>query len=56
MEKELGCGQLEQLIIQAKDELGLIAKMKDWKPWDVPKGHKIEVIAEKDVAPEATAS
>ena len=32
--------QLEQLIKQCDDELGLIPKMAEWKPWDVPAGHK----------------
>ncbi len=33
--------QLEQLIKQCEDELGLIPKMAEWKPWDVPPGHKV---------------
>lgn len=33
--------QLEQLIKQCDDELGLIPKMAEWKPWDVPAGHKV---------------
>lgn len=33
--------QLEQLIKQCEDELGLIPKMAEWKPWDVPAGHKV---------------
>lgn len=33
--------QLEQLIKQCEDELGLIPKMAEWKPWDVPADHKV---------------
>ena len=33
--------QLEQLIKQCEDELGLIPKMAEWKPWEVPSGHKV---------------
>ena len=33
--------QLEQLIKQCDDELGLIPQMAEWKPWDVPAGHKV---------------
>lgn len=41
--------QLEQLIKQCDDELGLIPKMAEWKPWDVPAGHKIETVVEEYV-------
>ena len=34
--------QLEQLIKQCDDELGLIPKMAEWAPWDVPPGHKVK--------------
>ena len=33
IEAAIGSGQLEELVAQAKDELGLIPKMADWKPW-----------------------
>ena len=33
IEAEIGSGQLEELVAQAKDELGLIPKMAEWKPW-----------------------
>lgn len=41
--------QLEQYIKFTKDELSLIPKMAEWKPWDVPPGHKVEVIEEQEV-------
>lgn len=46
--------QLEQLIEHCKDELILIPQMAEWKPWDVPSGHKVEMIIEEDV-PEGEA-
>ena len=33
--------QLEQMIKQCNDELGLIPKMIEWEPWDVPPDHKV---------------
>jgi NADH dehydrogenase (ubiquinone) 1 alpha subcomplex subunit 5 len=33
IEAAIGSGQLEELVAQAKDELGLIPKMAEWKPW-----------------------
>lgn len=41
--------QLEQYIKFTQDELSLIPKMAEWKPWDVPAGHKVEVIEEQQV-------
>ncbi|QDZ22165.1 hypothetical protein HOP50_07g47050 [Chloropicon primus] len=52
MEDEIGQGQLEELILHAKDELSLIPKMAEWKPWDVPKGHKIRMIVDDEPVPE----
>ncbi|KAL5727177.1 hypothetical protein ACHQM5_000401 [Ranunculus cassubicifolius] len=44
IEKRLGCGQVEELIEEAQDELTLIGKMIEWDPWDVPEGYECEVI------------
>eukprot|EP00897_Mesotaenium_endlicherianum_P008870 jgi/Mesen1/8010/ME000425S07205 len=51
IEKKISCGQVEELIVQAKDELELIPKMSEWKPWDVPEGYKVEVVEEADNVP-----
>jgi NADH dehydrogenase (ubiquinone) 1 alpha subcomplex subunit 5 len=34
IEKKLKSGQIEQVILQAKDELNLVHKMLEWKPWE----------------------
>eukprot|EP01136_Pigoraptor_vietnamica_P042873 Opistho-1_new@17543 len=34
IESKIGCGQVEELIVQAKDELQLAEKMTQWKPWE----------------------
>ena len=34
LEKAIGCGQAEELILQAEKELMLARKMLGWKPWD----------------------
>ncbi|KAA8533669.1 hypothetical protein F0562_031186 [Nyssa sinensis] len=44
IEKRLGCGQVEELIEEAQDELQLIAKMIEWDPWGVPDDYECEVI------------
>ncbi|XP_058181981.1 probable NADH dehydrogenase [ubiquinone] 1 alpha subcomplex subunit 5, mitochondrial [Rhododendron vialii] len=49
IEKRLGCGQVEELIEEAQDELQLIAKMIEWDPWGVPDDYECEVI--EDDAP-----
>ncbi|XP_068642612.1 probable NADH dehydrogenase [ubiquinone] 1 alpha subcomplex subunit 5, mitochondrial [Aristolochia californica] len=44
IEKRIGCGQVEELIEEAQDELKLIAKMIEWDPWGVPDDYECEVI------------
>jgi len=34
IEDKIGCGQVEELIIQAKNEISLVEKMVVWKPWE----------------------
>lgn len=43
VERKIGRGQLEELITQAEGELALIPKMAEWKLWEVPDGHQVEV-------------
>ncbi|KAL5540280.1 hypothetical protein UlMin_024449 [Ulmus minor] len=44
IEKRLGCGQVEELIEEARDELTLIGKMIEWDPWGIPDDYECEVI------------
>ncbi|XP_030500933.2 probable NADH dehydrogenase [ubiquinone] 1 alpha subcomplex subunit 5, mitochondrial [Cannabis sativa] len=44
IEKRLACGQVEELIEEARDELTLIGKMIEWDPWGVPDDYECEVI------------
>jgi len=41
--------QLEELSQMADQELTLIPQMAEWKPWEVPEGHKIPFITEEEV-------
>ncbi|KAK8795614.1 hypothetical protein WA158_000271 [Blastocystis sp. Blastoise] len=36
-EEQIGCGQAEELILQAKDELALLHEYAEWKAWESPK-------------------
>lgn len=49
IERAIGRGQIEELYEVAKGELGLIPKMRAWKPWEFD--HEIEVIQEPEVNP-----
>ncbi|GLT31234.1 hypothetical protein SLA2020_059840 [Shorea laevis] len=44
IEKRLGCGQVEELVEEARDELTLVGRMIEWDPWGVPDDHECEVI------------
>ncbi|KAL9381547.1 hypothetical protein Peur_027204 [Populus x canadensis] len=44
IEERIGCGQVEELIEEAQDELKLIGKMIEWDPWGVPDDHECEII------------
>ncbi|GAQ81908.1 NADH-ubiquinone oxidoreductase 1 alpha subcomplex subunit 5 [Klebsormidium nitens] len=51
IEQRIGCGQVEELIEQANDELELIPVMVESKPWEVPEGYKVEIIEDTEPIP-----
>lgn len=51
IEDRIGCGQVEELIEEAEDELKLIAKMIEWDPWGVPDDYECEVIEDDTPIP-----
>jgi len=51
IEKRIGCGQVEELIEEAQDELKLIGKMIEWDPWGVPDDYECEVIEDDSPIP-----
>ena len=46
IEETIAAGQIEELAVQAKDELELIPKMREWKPWEFE--HTIEIEKEEN--------
>ncbi|GFP91344.1 probable NADH dehydrogenase [ubiquinone] 1 alpha subcomplex subunit 5 mitochondrial [Phtheirospermum japonicum] len=44
IEKKVGCGQVEELIEEAQDELKLIGHLNEWNPWGVDDDYECEVI------------
>ncbi|GFP95354.1 probable NADH dehydrogenase [ubiquinone] 1 alpha subcomplex subunit 5 mitochondrial, partial [Phtheirospermum japonicum] len=44
IEKKVECGQVEELIEEAQDELKLIGRLNEWDPWGVDDDYECEVI------------
>jgi hypothetical protein len=44
IEREVDCGQIEELITQSEDELELIPQMAKTRPWDVDPKRKIPIV------------
>lgn len=44
IEAMLNIGQVQEIIEQAENELELIPRMADWKPWEMQDGKKPAVI------------
>ena len=54
IESRIGTGLVEELVEQARDELDLIPKIAQWKPWELPENHPgPQVITDKAAAKEA---
>lgn len=34
IEKKIGCGLIEEILVQAGEEFELVKKMAEWKPWE----------------------
>ncbi|KAK2366121.1 hypothetical protein P8452_54822 [Trifolium repens] len=51
IENRLGCGQVEELIEEAQDELKLIGYMIEWDPWGIPDDHEIEMVEDDSPIP-----
>ena len=46
IEETIAAGQIDELAMQARDELDLIPKMREWKPWEFE--HEIEIEKEEN--------
>jgi len=50
IEQRIDAGQIEELIIQAEDELELIPEMAKEKPWEGPEGD-VEIVVKRPIDP-----
>eukprot|EP00898_Chlorokybus_atmophyticus_P001816 jgi/Chlat1/2635/Chrsp178S02472 len=48
IENRIGLGQIEEVVRSVEGEHGLIPKMAEWKPWEVPEGREIELIVNEE--------